>query len=84
MSDKPYLGPCVDFGLGDICLEESNGTFKFYIIDRGSKFECEEFDNIEDAISKLVSFYREYEIVDDPDKMEEILYQTLGLTKKIK
>ena len=77
----PYLGPCVDFGLGDICLEESKDPFKFYIIDRATKFEFEEFDKIEDAIQKLVSYYQEYEFVDDPDKMEEILYQTLNLSK---
>ena len=78
----PYLGPCVDFGLGDICLEEAKDKFKFYIIDRATKFELEEFVRIEDAIQKLISYYREYELVDDPDKMEEIMYQTLGLSKQ--
>lgn len=78
----PYLGPCIDFGLGDICLEEAKDNFKFYIIDRAAKFELEEFDRIEDAIQKLISYYREYEFVDDQDKMEEILYQTLGLHKQ--
>ena len=78
----PYLGPCVDFGLGDICLEEAKDNFKFYIIDRATKFELEEFVRIEDAIQKLISYYREYELVDDPDKMEEIIYQTLGLSKQ--
>ena len=78
----PYLGPCVDFGLGDICLEEAKDNFKFYIIDRATKFELEEFVRIEDAIQKLISYYREYELVDDSDKMEEILYQTLGLRKQ--
>ena len=78
----PYLGPCVDFGLGDICLEEAKDNFKFYIIDRATKFELEEFVRIEDAIQKLISYYREYELVDDPDKMEEIIYQTLGISKQ--
>lgn len=78
----PYLGPCVDFGLGDICLEESKDNFKFYIIDRATKFELEEFDRIEDAIQKLISYYREYELVDNPDKMEEIIYQTLSISKQ--
>ena len=78
----PYLGPCVDFGMGDICLEESKDNFKFYIIDRASKFEYEEFNKIEDAIQKLILFYKEHEIVDNPDKMEEIFYQTLGLSKQ--
>ncbi len=78
----PYLGPCVDFGLGDICLEEAKDNFKFYIIDRATKFKLEEFVRIEDAIQKLISYYREYELVDDPDKMEEIIYQTLGISKQ--
>lgn len=78
----PYLGPCVDFGLGDICLEEAKDSFKFYIIDRTEKFEREELDNIEDAIQKLVTFYKENELVDSPEKMEQILYQTLGLSKQ--
>ena len=38
----PYLGRCVDFGMGGICLEESRDKFKFYIIDRTLKFEYEE------------------------------------------
>ena len=78
----PYLGPCVDFGLGDICLEEAKDNFKFYIIDRATKFEHEEFVRIEDAIQKLISYYRKYKLVDDPDKMEEIIYQTLGISKQ--
>ena len=78
----PYLGPCVDFGLGDICLEESKNNFKFYIIDRETKCQYKEFDKVEDAIQRLISYYREFELVDNPDKMEKILYQTLGLSKQ--
>ena len=78
----PYLGPSINFGLGDICLEETDDIFKFYVIDRASKFEYEEFNTIEDAISKLITYYKENEIVDSPDKMEEIFYQTLGLKKQ--
>ena len=81
IDDLPYLGPCVDFGLGDVCLEESQDKFKFYIIDRATKFNLEEFDNIEDAIDKLVSYYKEYDLVDDPDKMKEIIYEALGLSQ---
>ncbi|HIR58566.1 MAG TPA: hypothetical protein IAB38_00800 [Candidatus Onthousia excrementipullorum] len=68
----PYLGPSINFGLGDICLEEDDNIFKFYVIDRASKFEYEEFNKVDDAIKKLVSYYKENEIVDNPDKMEEI------------
>ena len=78
----PYLGPCVDYGGGDICLEESNDSFKVYIIDRTRKFQYEEFFKIEDAIQKLISIYEEEKLVDNPDKMEEIFYQTLGLIKQ--
>ena len=58
--------------MGDICLEETDDIFKFYVIDRASKFEYEEFNKVDDAIKKLVSYYKENEIVDNPDKMEEI------------
>ncbi len=68
--------------MGDICLEETDDIFKFYVIDRASKFEYEEFNTIEDAISKLITYYKENEIVDSPDKMKEIFYQTLGLKKQ--
>lgn len=78
----PNLGPCTNFGMGDICLEEADDIFKFYIIDRASKFEYEEFNKIEDAIQKLITYYKEGEIVDNPDKMEKIFYQTLGLKKQ--
>ena len=78
----PYLGPSINFGLGDICLEETDDFFKFYVIDRASKFEYEEFNTIEDAISKLITYYKENEIVDSTDKMKEIFYQTLGLKKQ--
>ena len=84
MQVRPYLGPCVDFGLGDFCIEEAKDCFKFYTIDRGTKDNYEEFDNVEGAIQKLMSFYRKYNIVNDPDKMEEIFYETLGLEKKEK
>ena len=80
----PYLGACMDFGVGNICLEEAKDSFKFYIIDRIAKFEYEEFNNIEDAIQKLISYYRENELVDDANKMEEILYQALGLNNQKK
>ena len=78
----PYLGPSINFGLGDICLEEDDNIFKFYIIDRASKFEYEEFNKVEDAIKKLTTYYKENKIVDSHDKMEEIFYQTLGLKGK--
>ena len=78
----PYLGPSINFGLGDICLEEDDNIFKFYVIDRASKFEYEEFNKVEDAIKKLTTYYKENKIVDSHDKMEEIFYQTLELKRK--
>ena len=49
-----------------------------------TKFEYEEFNNIEDAIQKLISYYRENKLVDDANKMEKIFYQALGQKKKKK
>ena len=78
----PYLGPCVDFGLGSPCIEKSNGTFKYYIIDRGEKFDFEEFTDVRDAINHLVECaYSKYNLVNDPNKMKNIIYETLGLEK---
>src|SRR5699024_7589965 len=77
-----YLGQSINFEFGDIFLEEDDNMFKFYIIDKTSKFEYEEFNKIEDAIKKLTTYYKENKIVDSHDKMEEISYQTLGLKRK--
>ena len=79
IDELPVLGTAIEFGLGFICLEEDDGIFKFYIIDRASKFEVQKFDNIEDAINKLVLCYKNFELVDDADKMKEVFYQVLDL-----
>lgn len=88
LNELPYLGICVDFGMGDICLEESvnNDTeiFKFYIIDRFNKFEYQEFNNIEDAINKLVEYYAKYEMVSEPEKVRTIFIETLNLSQNKK
>ena len=84
ISHMPYLGPFIDFGLGNICLEEAGDSFKFYIIDRASKYDYEEFDSIDAAIGKLVTFYQENEMVDNPYKMRDIFYQELGLEERDK
>lgn len=81
ISYLPRLGPCVDFGMGDICIEENNNKFIFYVIDRECKEEYEEFDRVEDAIQKMISFYKRCDFVDNSNIMEDIFYQTLGLTK---
>ena len=75
----PYLGPCVDFGTGDICLEEGTNIYKFYVIDRNNKHYYEEFSKIEDAIQKLISYYIDRNIIDNPTKMKNIFYETLNL-----
>ena len=77
----PHLGLPLDYGMGDICLEEDNNLFKFYIVNRSEKYNYEEFNNIEDGINKLVTYYDNYDLVDDSNKMERIMYQTLGLQK---
>ena len=79
MDYLPYLGPCVDFGMGDVCIEEAPDCFKFYVIDRGIKNESKEFQDVRDAIQRLISYYEGFV---DTDKLEEIFYQTLGLTKR--
>lgn len=83
----PFLGPCVDYGDGNFCLEESfennKEVFKVYNIDRQFKYNYEEFDNVEDAINKLVNFYVGYEI-DSSDEMIDIFYETLNLKKNKK
>ena len=84
IDELPVLGISMEYGLGCICLEEDEGIFNFYIIDRASKFELEQFDNIEDAIDRLVLCYKEFELVDDTDKMKEIFYQVLGLNHQNK
>ena len=82
LPDLPTLGSSIGFGLGNVCLEETEQKYKFYIIDRHAKFEYEEFDNIEDAIQKLVAFYEENELTSNPLNMKEIFYQVLELHKK--
>ena len=79
MDYLPYLGPCVDFGMGDVCIEEAPDCFKFYVIDRGIKNESKEFQDVRDAIQRLISYYECFVYT---DKLEEIFYQTLGLTKR--
>ena len=75
----PFLGRGIDYGMGDICLEEDNDIFKFYIIDHMNKFDYEEIENIYSAIDKLINYYEENELVNDSYKMKEIIYQTLNL-----
>lgn len=79
MDYLPYLGPCVDFGMGDVCIEEAPDCFKFYVVDRMTKNGYEEFQDVRDAIQRLISYYKGFI---DTDKLEEIFYQTLGLTKR--
>ena len=77
----PYLGPCVDYGNGDLCLEESYGTFKYYVSDRMLKYDFEEFEDIEASVNHLLTqCVGAYHLDDESaEKMKEIFYQTLGL-----
>ena len=84
IDELPVLGTSIQYGPGCICLEEDNGIFNFYILDRASKFELEQFDNIEVAIDRLVLCYKDFGLVDDTDKMKEIFYQVLGLNHQNK
>ena len=84
IENLPYLGPCVDFGIGDICLEEGINVYKFYVIDRNNKFYYEEFSKIEDAIEKLISYYNQRNMVNNSNQMKNIFYETLKLKKENK
>lgn len=84
----PQLGVTVNYGLGDICLEEcvneEKELYKFYIIDRTAKFDYAEFENIESAIGHLVSFYESIQAISEPEKMLNIFLETLGLNNNQK
>ena len=77
----PYLGQGLQFGAGDIVLEEDGEIYKFYIIDRDVKFCYEEFDNVVSAMEKLVTYYDEAELIDDPDKMMGIFFFFLNIKR---
>ena len=84
----PTLGHGVDFGMGEICLEETkdengNDRFEFYLAVNYDKTHHQVFDNIEDAIRALVGFYKRTDMIDKPDKMEKIIYQEIGLNRDI-
>ena len=88
ISGLPTLGHGVDFGMGEICLEETkdadnNDKFEFYLAVNYDKYQHQIFDNIEDAISALVAFYKKTDMIDKPNKMEKIIYQELGLKRDI-
>lgn len=83
ISGLPTLGVGVDFGLGEICLEESDGKYRFYFAAGRDKFHYREFDNIEGGINELVEYYKAWNMVDKPNKMERIIYQELGLEHNI-
>ena len=79
LQDLPYLGTCVDFGLRSVCLEESDGKFKFYVNIASEKTNYKEFDNVKDAIDELVKYYTDYELVSCPCAFKKIFYNTLNL-----
>lgn len=76
----PYLGPHVEFGLGDLVLEEGKDGYKVYFIDRASIFQLNEFDNIVDAIENLIDKYVSYDEL-DRDMIAKIFYDTLKLER---
>ena len=75
----PYLGPCVDFGLGDVCLEETGDKFKFYLVERMHKYQCADFDNLKDAVDHLVEFYIKNKYVRDGEAFKKIFYELFKL-----
>ncbi len=84
----PTLGHGVDFGIGEICLEETkdndgNDRFELYFAVNYDKYQHKIFDNIADAINALVEYYKKWDMVDKPNKMKKIIYQELGLKMDI-
>ena len=77
----PRLGPRVEFGMGDIVLEEGIDRFLFYIIDRMYKSDRAEFFDVREAIEHLINYYVKYEVA-DADALRNIFYETLGLERK--
>lgn len=78
----PCLGESLDYGCGNVCLEESYGTFLFYTVDRAAKFDVKKFNDVRIAIKELALFYYEICYIDNPLQMEQIICQTLGLNCK--
>ena len=88
ISGLPTLGHGVDFGVGEVCLEETKGNdnedkFEFYFAVNYDKYQHQVFDNIEDAISALVEYYQEWKMIDKPNKMKKIICEELGLKHNI-
>ena len=76
----PYLGACVDFGLGDLVLEEDIDKFKVYFIERMSKYDYMEYGNLKDAVDDLINKCTRYKDNKDEiqEKMRNIFYETLS------
>lgn len=53
----------------------------FFIINRATKFDYAEFDDIKNAINHLATFLEEIESKEDCEKMRKIIYETLKLEK---
>lgn len=83
ISELPILGKNIEFGLGEICLFETNNIFVFYIINQTNKEYIKIFDNIKDAVNYLVNVYDYYKFIDDPTKMKDIFYEELNINKTL-
>ncbi len=75
----PYLGANVIYGKGEMCLEENNGVFKYYVIDRNNKVYLEIYDNVYDAVDSLVKHYSYCFKEVNESMMKSIIYEVLGL-----
>ncbi len=85
MQHYPVLGVDAIYGIGNLCLSEKEKdgkrTYEFFIIDRATKFDYAEFDDIKNAINHLATFLEEIESKEDCEKMRNIIYETLKLEK---
>ena len=77
----PYLGVQVEFGLGDLVLEEGKNKFRVYTIDRMTKFGTKEFNNVVDAIGEIINEMIQIEPNIDKELLENIFFETLKIEK---
>ena len=75
----PYLGVNVICGKGEMCLEEDDGLFKYYVIDRNNKVYLEVYDSVFNAVDSLVKHYCYCFKEVDESTMKSIFYEELGL-----
>ena len=80
----PYLWGNVLVGNNDIILSEEDGSFLIYIQNIKEINNVVYFTNIKDAVDYLISYYETNLLVDNPETMRNIFYETYGIDLDIK